>query len=64
MDDSGLRGRTDQARIILSHQKERNLRYWGVMSKEHRKQLEKEHTGPLKRDNLTKASKRKMTVTD
>ena len=58
MDDSGLRGRTDQARITLRHQKERNLCYWGVMSKEHRKQLEKEHTGPLKRDNLTSIKKK------
>lgn len=58
MDDSRLRGRTDQARIILSHQKERNLCYWGVMSKEHRRQLEKEHTSPLKRDNLISIKKK------
>ena len=58
MDDSRLRGRTDQARIILSHQKERNLCYWGVMSKGHRRQLEKEHTSPLKRDNLISIKKK------
>ena len=58
MDDSRLRGRTDQARIILSHQKERNLCYRGVMSKEHRRQLEKEHTSPLKRDNLISIKKK------